>query len=228
MFKRSFFFAKQCYRMLQNLVCCRTRYGVIFAIFLLQGCFMSLGQIYDSDLLTHRIYERIGKINDNISFMSDRHMDLSKRQYYKNQTLRMFQNNGDNYINPFDSLEKSINVTYRYNGRKRIHSVKDFFSGLVNLRYHPIKVNSVNVLSSFNIDFDNDTYIVSPVSFNISDLKKHDSDIYILPCIISRNDTDCKIEAELYLLGENTVDGFELIPLITGLNGVMENEDNTR
>ncbi len=46
---------------------------------------------------------------------------------------------------------------------------------------------------------------------------------YVLPCTILQNDTGSRIDAELYLLAEKTIDGIELIPLITGLHGHMEN-----
>lgn len=196
----------------------------IFFVSLLPICLIAFGQDYSSNLLTNRIYQRIGKINDNISLMRSPNKDIYTREYYKNQALSMIYNCGDNYISPSDSVENEIRLSYISNiGKKHVfNSVKDYFTGLVNLRYLPVEIYSVNILSSCNIDFSIDTTIESPETFDISELKKFGM-YYVLPCTILQNDTGSRIDAELYLLAEKTIDGIELIPLITGLHGHMEN-----
>lgn len=190
---------------------------------LLSMCFMSYGQIYDSDILSRRICQRMSDINDNISLAGDKKKDLSTRKYYMNRVLSMLHNRGGNYMNPSDSIEKAINITYNIYGKERSHNVKNYLLGVLNLRYQPIQINSLNILSLCNVDFSRDTYIESPKTFDISKLKRHNSGYYILPCTVLYKNTNKRIETELYLLEENTIDGIELIPLITGLNGNMEN-----
>ena len=139
-----------------------------------------------------------------------------------NQVVSMMYNRGDNYINPFDSIEKAINLTYKSYSKKRSSNAKNYLLGVLNLRYRPIQINSINILSSCDVTFSEDTYIESPKTFDISKLKRYKSKYYILPCTVLYKNTDKRIEAELYLLEENTIDGIELIPLITGLKGNME------
>ena len=55
-------------------------------------------QEYDSELLTRRIYAKINQVNDNISVMSDKSMNVSTREYYKNKALSLFYNHGENYL----------------------------------------------------------------------------------------------------------------------------------
>ena len=197
--------------------------SIIILIFL-SICSMSYGQLYDSDLLSQRIFQCISHINDNISMVGNKKNDFSTRQYYMNRVLSLMYNSGDNYINPFDSIEKAINLTYKVYGKKRSRNAKNYLLGVLNLGYQPIQINSINILSSCDVSFSRDTYIESPKTFDISKLKRYKSKYYILPCTVLYKNTDKRIEAELYLLEENTFDGIELIPLITGLTGEMEHE----
>lgn len=197
--------------------------SIIIMIFL-SLCAVSYGQLYDSDLLSQRICQCISQINDNISMVGNKNSDFSTRQYYMNRVVSMMYNRGDNYINPFDSIEKAINLTYKSYSKKRSSNAKNYLLGVLNLRYRPIQINSINILSSCDVTFSEDTYIESPKTFDISKLKRYKSKYYILPCTVLYKNTDKRIEAELYLLEENTIDGIELIPLITGLKGNMENK----
>lgn len=175
-------------------------------------------QEYDSELLTRRIYAKINQVNDNISVMSDKSKNVSTREYYKNKALSLFYNHGENYLIPFGSQQKANKIVCKYGNRKVRRYVKDYFTGLVNFRYTPIRVKSINILSSSNVEFDLDTSIISPQKFNLSDLKKSEDNIYVLPCKITKKGQNGQINAELYLLEEDTIDGIELITFITGLN----------
>ncbi len=159
---------------------------------------MVSAQEFDSELLTHRIYAKINQVNEYIYAMNDKYKNLSFREYYKNKALCLFYNRGDNYIIPFGSEQKVIKIVCKY-GRRNLY-------------------NSVNILSSYNVKFGLDTFIVSPKTFNLSDLEKSENNIYILPCKIARRSQNCQIDAEVYLLEEDTIDGIELITFITGLN----------
>lgn len=185
---------------------------------------MSYGQLYDSNLLSQRICQCISHINENISMVGNKKNDLSTRQYYMNRVLSMIYNRGDNYINPSDSIEKAINLTYKFYSKERSRNAKNYLLGVLNLRYQPIQIDSINILSSCNVSFSRDAYINSPKIFDISKLKRYKNKYYILPCTVLYKNTDKRIEAELYLLEEDTIDGIELIPLITGLKGYMENK----
>lgn len=186
---------------------------------------MASAQEFDSELLTRRMYARINEVNENISMMSDKSKDLSTREYYKNRALSLFYNHGDNYIVPFGSQQKIIKIVFKYGNRNICRDVKAYFTGLVNFRYTSVKINSVNILSSCNVEFDLNTFILSPKSFNLSDLEKFENDIYVLPCKIAKRDENNMVDAELYLMGINTIDGVELVPLITGLKGIYDDKD---
>lgn len=195
----------------------RTAQVLVFMLFYV----LLSAQEYDSELLTRRIYAQINQVNEYICAMSDKSKNLSIREYYKNKTLSLFYNRGDDYIIPFGSQRKAIKIVYEYGDRNLCRYVNGYFSGLVNFRYSPVQINSINILSSCNIEFDLDTFIASPKSFNLSDLEKFDDNIYILPCKIVNRNQNCQIDADLYLLEENTIDGIELITFITGLKGTM-------
>ncbi len=192
----------------------RTALVLVFMPFYL----LAPAQEYNSELLTRRIYAKINQVNEKITAMSDKSKDLSTREYYKGRALSLFYNHGEDYIMPFGSQQKTNTIVCKYVNRKVRRYVKDYFSGLVNFRYTPAKISSVNILSSCNVEFDLDTSIISPQKFNLSDLKKSEDNIYILPCKIAKKNQNCLIDTDLYLFEENTIDGIELITFITGLN----------
>lgn len=186
---------------------------------------MVYAQEFDCELLTLRVCARINQVNENISMMSDKSKDLSTREYYKNRALSLFYNHGDNYIVPLGSQQKVIKIVLKYGNRNICRDVKDYFTGLVNFRYSSVKINSVNILSSCNVEFDLNTYILSPKTVNLSDLEKFENNIYVLPCKIAKRDENNIVDAELYLMGMNTIDGIELVPLISGLKGNDDSQD---
>lgn len=99
-----------------------------------------------SELMKQRAQQKVAQMNDNISFMADKSKSLDTRNYYKGRALNLFIEKGE----PFE--EEGIHNTgvkmettsiYRKKPSRRL--MKDYFTGLVNLRYSKVDIQSTKV-----------------------------------------------------------------------------------
>lgn len=162
-----------------------------------------------SELMKQRAQQKVAQMNDNISFMADKSKDLNTRNYYRRKALNLFIEKGE----PFE--EEGIHNTgvkmettsiYRRKPSRRL--MKDYFTGLVNLRYSKVDIQSTKVHE-----------------IEISDLQKIDDDKYVCTAYfeqifvgyrdgipIYKDRTRKKVK--IYILAEETIDGQEFIVLL--------------
>ncbi|MDR3796030.1 hypothetical protein [Phocaeicola sp.] len=162
-----------------------------------------------SELMKQRAQQKVAQMNDNISFMADKSKDLNTRNYYRGKALNLFIEKGE----PFE--EEGIHNTgvkmettsiYRRKPSRRL--MKDYFTGLVNLRYSKVDIQSTKVHE-----------------IEISDLQKIDDDKYVCTAYfeqifvgyrdgipIYKDRTRKKVK--IYILAEETIDGQEFIVLL--------------
>lgn len=177
-----------------------------------------------SDWLTGRIHQKIGQLNDYIPLMCDRNRSLYERNYYRLRALNLFAAKGEKYtLN--DSIRQSLLfVKDNYSSKTNKRLVRDYFRGLVNLRYGPVTITGIKLAVSKEIPFGEDIRIVQPDTIDMATLTKVGGDIYVVPCILQYYETNNKVAVDLYCGWMDTIDGIELIPLLTDIWGVGKNE----
>lgn len=162
-----------------------------------------------TELMKQRAQQKVAQMNDNISFMADKSKSLDTRNYYRGKALNLFIEKGE----PFE--EEGIHNTgvkmettsiYRKNPSRRL--MKDYFTGLVNLRYSKVNIQSTKINE-----------------IQISDLQKVDDNKYVCTAYyeqvfvgyrdgkpIYKDRTRKKVK--VYILSEETIDGEEFIVLL--------------
>lgn len=111
-----------------------------------------------SELMKQRAQQKVAQMNDNISFMADKSKDLNTRNYYRGKALNLFIGKGE----PFEEegihntgVKMETTSVYRVKPTRRL--MKDYFTGLINLRYSKVdiqstKVNEIEVSDLLKID----------------------------------------------------------------------------
>lgn len=178
----------------------------------------SVAETYNVGLLTNRIHQRIAQLNDNITFMNDRNKDLSTRNQIMRKCLTSFINDS---VNSNDYCTLFIEYSIAGKKKKFRRTVANYFQGLVNLRYKPVTIISVNLLSSNNIYFDRNTSVVAPETIDLELLDNRNNNLISVPCTVFHEDKGTYEHTDLYLQIIETIDGVELIPQITTLHAIM-------
>lgn len=172
----------------------RKLFVIIFAII---GYLCSYAQISKSN-----VQQRVAQLSDYISFMADKSKPLDTRNYYKNRALNLFIGKGE----PFEQegilntgVKMETTSIYRKKPYRRL--IKDYFTGLTNLRYAKVDIQSTNF-----------------IEIEVSDLQKVEDNKYVCtacfeqvfvgyregrPCYTDRTRKKVKV----YIFGEETIDG---------------------
>ncbi|WP_336526247.1 hypothetical protein [Bacteroides acidifaciens] len=162
-----------------------------------------------SELMKQRAQQKVAQMNDNISFMADKSKDLNTRNYYRGRALNLFIEKGE----PFEEegihntgVKMETTSVYRKKPSRRL--MKDYFTGLVNLRYSKVDIQSTKVHE-----------------IEVSDLQKIDDNKYVCTAYfeqifvgyrdgrpVYKDRTRKKVK--VYILAEETIDGQEFIVLL--------------
>lgn len=85
----------------------------------------------------------VNELNDYIQFMADKQMSLSKRKYYRDKALSLFIEQGNAYEeNGVLKNGVMIETFSRYRKTPTRRLVRDYFTGLMNLKYSKVSVTS--------------------------------------------------------------------------------------
>lgn len=159
-------------------------------------------------IMEQRIQHKVAQMNDNISFMADKSKSLETRNYYREMALNLFIEKGE----PFEDLDGIRNsgvkmeTTSIYRKKPTRRLMKNYFTGLINLRYSKVDVQSTE---AHNI--------------KVGDLQKIDDDgnyvatayfeqifvAYMDGRIVYKDKT--KKMVKVYVFAEETIDGIEYI-----------------
>lgn len=162
-----------------------------------------------SELMKQRAQQKVAQMNDNISFMADKSKSLDTRNYYKGRALNLFIEKGE----PFEEegirntgVKMETTSIYRKKPSRRL--MKDYFTGLVNMRYSKVDIQSTKVHE-----------------IEVSDLQKIDDNKYVCTAYfeqifvgyrdgrpVYKDRTRKKVK--VYILAEETIDGQEFIVLL--------------
>ena len=171
-----------------------------------------------SELMKQRAQQKVAQMNDNISFMADKSKSLDTRNYYKKRALNLFIEKGEPYEEegiPNTGVKMETTSIYRKKPSRRL--MKDYFTGLVNLRYSKVDIQSTKVHE-----------------IEVSDLQKIDDNKYVCTAYfeqvfvgyrdgrpVYKDRTRKKVK--VYILAEETIDGQEFIVLLGDVTALETN-----
>ena len=189
---------------------------IVCAIFLFIGSsVIAQNDAAISELMWQRVPQKVAQMNDNISFMADKSKDLNTRNYYRGRALNLFVEKGE----PFEEegihntgVKMETTSVYRKKPSRRL--MKNYFTGLVNLRYSKVDIQSTKVHE-----------------IEVSDLQKVDDNKYVCTAYfeqifvgyrdgrpVYKDRTRKKVK--VYILAEETIDGQEFIVLLGDVTAI--------
>lgn len=187
-------------------------------LLLVEACAFAQNDEGISELMKQRAQQKVAQMNDNISFMADKSKDLSTRNYYRGRALNLFIEKGE----PFEEegIHNSgvkMETTSTYRKKPTIRLMKDYFTGLVNLRYSKVNIQSTKVHD-----------------IKVSDLQKVDDNKYVCTAYfeqifvgyrdgvpVYKDRTRKKVK--VYILAEETIDGQEFIVMLGDVTALETN-----
>ncbi len=100
------------------------------------------------EMLKRRVAEKVGMMNDYIQFMADKKKTLNTRKIYKDKALNLFIGLGNAYEEdgrPKDGVVMETTSLYRKTPLRRL--MRDYFTGLMNLKYTQVDIESTEAAS---------------------------------------------------------------------------------
>lgn len=98
------------------------------------------------DLIAKRAQQKVKQMTNYIEYMANKEKSLEDRKEYRILALNLFIGHGEPYtVNdaPRKGVYMQITSTYRKKPRERF--MKDYFTGLVNLRYDKVEIESTDI-----------------------------------------------------------------------------------
>ena len=136
---------------------------IIIAIIALLTVSASFAQSDIQEVLKRRAAEKVGQLCDYIEFLANPQNEYKTRNYYKTKALNLFINKGEEYEE--DGIYKKgviMEVTSVWRKKPSQRLMKDYFTGLMNMRYSKVAIESTEV-SNIEVSrlqqIDDDTFV---------------------------------------------------------------------
>ncbi len=117
------------------------------AVFLISLFYIATASAqFNSDLLKRRAAEKVGQMNDYISFMASKKKSVEVRQRYRKEALNLFI--GDGYSYEENGIHKEgvlMEVTSVNRPGKRRELIRDYFSRIIKLNYNDVNITSTDI-----------------------------------------------------------------------------------
>lgn len=171
-------------------------------------CIAQDSKVLDN-LFIQRGIQKIAQLNDNISFMADKSKSLDTRNYYKSRALNLFIGKGEPFeIDGIHNPGVKMETTSIYRKKPFRRLMKDYFTGLVNLRYSKVDIQSTKVheIEVSNLQKVDDNKYVCTAYFEQTFVGYRDGH----PLLKDR----IRKKVKVYILAEETIDGQEFIVLL--------------
>ena len=161
------------------------------------------------NLIIQRQIQKIAQLIDNISFMADKSKSPDKRNYFKSRALNLFIEKGEPFeIEGIHNPGVMMETTSIYRKKPSRRLMKDYFTGLVNLRYSRVDIQSIKVHE-----------------IEVSDLQKVDDNKYVCTACFEQTFVGyrdghpllkdrIRKKVKVYILAVETIDGQEFIVLL--------------
>lgn len=162
--------------------------------------FVKCGQVVSSNLLTRRIHQTIMALEYAIVMIADKTIDIHTRNYYKNRVLCLLVAKGEPYAFK-GSIRQAVCFSLNEYGKQcRRICAKDYFSGIVNLRYRPITITGIKLMASEDIIVRKDSRIILTDSLDINLLNKTSENICSVPIILQHVDKGLTQQVNIFVI----------------------------
>lgn len=99
-----------------------------------------------TEQIKRRAAEKVGLMNDYISYMANKKKSDKTRIYYKTKALRLFAGGGDSYEeNGVQKEGVQMEVTSINRKTKSRRLMKEYFQSLINFKYNDVQITSTDV-----------------------------------------------------------------------------------
>ena len=136
---------------------------IIIAIIALLTVSASFAQSDIQEVLKRRAAEKVGQLCDYIEFLANPQNEYKTRNYYKTKALNLFINKGEEYEE--DGIYRKgviMEVTSVFRKKPSQRLIKEYFTGLMNMRYSKVAIESTEV-SNIEVSrlqqIDDDTFV---------------------------------------------------------------------
>lgn len=117
------------------------------AVFLISLFYIATASAqFNSDLLKRRAAEKVGQMNDYISFMASKKKSVEVRQKYRKEALNLFIGEGNSYEE--NGVQKEgvlMEVTSVNRPGKRRELIRDYFSRIIKFNYNDVNISSTDI-----------------------------------------------------------------------------------
>lgn len=118
----------------------------ILAIIILFASTVSYAQSSKSDLIARRAQQKVKQMTDYVAYMANKEKPIEDRKEYRIAALNLFIGHGEPYIvngAPREGVYMQITSKYRKKPTPRL--MKDYFTGLINMRYSKVVIESSDI-----------------------------------------------------------------------------------
>lgn len=118
----------------------------ILAIIILFASTVSYAQSSKSDLIARRAQQKVKQMTDYVAYMANKEKPIEDRKEYRIAALNLFIGHGEPYIVNGDSREGVyMQITSKYRKKPTQRLMKDYFTGLINMRYSKVVIESSDI-----------------------------------------------------------------------------------
>lgn len=123
-----------------------TLYKMVLATILLFMASLTYAQSNVEDLIAKRAQQKVKQMTNYVEYMANKDESLEDRKEYRTLALNLFIGHGEPYtLN--DATRKGVymQITSKYRKKPTERLMKDYFTGLINMRYNKVVIESTDV-----------------------------------------------------------------------------------
>lgn len=123
-----------------------TLYKMVLATILLFMASLTYAQSNVEDLIAKRAQQKVKQMTNYVEYMANKDDSLEDRKEYRTLALNLFIGHGEPYtLN--DATRKGVymQITSKYRKKPTERLMKDYFTGLINMRYNKVVIESTDV-----------------------------------------------------------------------------------
>ena len=120
------------------------KYILTFAIII--SATLAYAQPNNENAMTMRVVQKVKQLADYITYMADKEKPIRDRKEYRQAALNLFIGQGKSYIvngAPREGVYMLITSKHRKRAVQRL--MKDYFTGLINMRYSKVVIESSEI-----------------------------------------------------------------------------------
>ena len=119
---------------------------MVLATILLFMASLTYAQSNVEDLIAKRAQQKVKQMTNYVEYMANKDESLEDRKEYRTLALNLFIGHSDPYtLN--DTTRKGVymQITSKYRKKPTERLMKDYFTGLINMRYNKVVIESTDV-----------------------------------------------------------------------------------